>query len=53
MIDTIINEYVEGDYAIRTIEVTFFSIPIYKSVKRRDLESFNTVKSQTKIKGFV
>lgn len=53
MIDRIIKEYVEGNYAIRTIEVTFFSIPIYRSVKQRDLTSFNNVKPQTKIKGFV
>ena len=49
------KEYTEGNRAIYSISITFFGIPIYKSI--RETTNINvvnalTTKSKTTIKGF-
>jgi len=55
MIKISIEEYKEGNKAVRTVSVTFFSILIYKykyTTSNNDTVSLFTTKEQPIIKGF-
>lgn len=56
MIKILKKEYKEGDLAIKNIEVTFFKLPIYKSIctstNRIAVQQLTTMRPTTKIVGF-
>lgn len=57
MIKVLTKEYREGDLAVKTTEVTFLCIPLFKYKKsttnNRAVELLTIVKQPTKVKGFV
>lgn len=56
MIKVITKEYRDGDLAVRTTEVTFLCIPVFKFKKtstNNKAVSLLTVTQSKKIKGFV
>lgn len=57
MIKVLTKEYREGDLAVKTTEVTFLCIPLFKYKKsttnNKAVELLTIVKQPTKIKGFV
>lgn len=56
MIKTRVNEFIEGDLAVRTVRVSFLGIPIYRYRKEttnsKVVAVLRTV-SHDKIKGFI
>lgn len=56
MIKVLIKEYREGDLAVITTEVTFFSIPIFKYKKittnNKLVQLLTVIKKSNGIKGF-
>lgn len=57
MIKVLTKEYREGDLAVKTTEVTFLCIPLFKYKKsttnNKSVALLTTMQQPTKIKGFV
>lgn len=57
MIEIVIQEYREGNLAVRTTVVTFLCIPIFKFRKTFNknvaVEQLTPIKEVTKVKGFI
>lgn len=56
MIKVLTKEFVEGGLAVRTTEITFFSIPIFKykktSTNNMAIKQLTVVNKPSSIKGF-
>lgn len=56
MIKKLIKEYMEGGFAVQTVEVAFLSIPIFKYKKittnNEVIQLLTSTKKLNKIKGF-
>lgn len=57
MIKVLTKEYREGDLAVKTTEVTFLCIPLFKYKKsttnNKTVALLTTMQQPTKIKGFI
>ena len=57
MIKVLTKEYREGDLAVKTTEVTFLCIPIFRyrksTTNNQAVKLLTTVTQPTKVKGFV